>query len=174
MMISVEGRGGRPKRWLTSTVPGGARREEKAETASPAETAAVTIDDVPPRNTSVHAIAAASRARVAMSRTPQAAEMFLPEHLAVAPVILAPDNCRIDLPTVEGIKQRSGMIHADFNRKPGVVVVEACKKGRNLRSRHMGGNAKAEATARGGKTRQRPVMRGEKLAGRRQKYRALR
>ena len=74
MMISVEGSGGRPKRWLTSTVPGGARRQEKAETARPAETAAVTIDDVPPRNTSVHAIAAASRARVAMSRTPQAGE----------------------------------------------------------------------------------------------------
>ncbi len=36
MMISVEGREGSPKRWLTSTVPGGARREEKAEIASPA------------------------------------------------------------------------------------------------------------------------------------------
>lgn len=46
----------------------------KGEIASPAETAAVTIDDVPPRNTSVQAIAAASRAWVAMLRTPQAGE----------------------------------------------------------------------------------------------------
>ena len=74
MMISVEGREGSPKRWLTSTVPGGARREEKAEIASPAETAAVTMDDVPPRKTSVQAMPAPSRARVAISRTPQAGD----------------------------------------------------------------------------------------------------
>ena len=100
--------------------------------------------------------------------------MFRSEHFAVAPVILAPDDCRIDLPTVEGVQQGSGMIHAHFNRKPGVVVVETCKQGRNLRSRNVGGNAKAEAAARRGKTRQRPIMRGEKLAGGGQKHRALR
>ncbi|MNE91413.1 hypothetical protein D3C80_1890210 [compost metagenome] len=99
--------------------------------------------------------------------------MFRSQHLAVAPVVFAPDDRRIDLPTVEGVKQGSGMIHAYFNRKPGVVVVETCKQGRNLRSRHVGGNAKAEAAARRGKTRQRPIMRGEKLAGGRQKYRTL-
>ncbi|MNT08165.1 hypothetical protein D3C72_1428970 [compost metagenome] len=65
------------------------------------------------------------------------------------------------------------MIHAHFNRKPGVVVVETCKKGRNLRSRHMGGNTKAETAARRGKPCKSPIMRGEKLAGGCQKYRTL-
>lgn len=42
--------------------------------ARPAETAAVTIAEVPPRNTSVQDIQAASSARAAMSRTPQAGD----------------------------------------------------------------------------------------------------
>jgi hypothetical protein len=69
--ISDEGTEGSPNRWLISTVPGGASRQENTAVAKPEATASATAKEPQPRKTSVHGIPAASSARVAMFRMPQ-------------------------------------------------------------------------------------------------------
>ena len=73
-MISDGGKAGRPNFSVTSIVPGGATRRENTEIASPAETASATAKAPQPRKVSVHGSAAASSARVAVLRMPQAGD----------------------------------------------------------------------------------------------------
>jgi len=72
--ICAGGSAGRPNFSDTSMVPGGATRRENTEIASPAETASATANAPQPRKDSVHRNPAASSARVAVFRMPQAGE----------------------------------------------------------------------------------------------------
>lgn len=65
------------------------------------------------------------------------------------------------------------MVHPDFNRKAGVVVVEPREKRRHLWPRHMRGNAEAETAARRGKACQCTIVSREKFAGGCEKHRPL-
>lgn len=69
------------------------------------------------------------------------------KNLAVTPVVLPADDRRIDLAAIEGIEKVARIVEPHLDGEGRVMRVQPRQQCRNLRPRHMGGDAERKAAA---------------------------
>src|SRR5580692_7528773 len=91
------------------------------------------------------------------------AKMLGRQHFAIAPVVLAKDDRRVDLSAVESIEQLAGVVEPHFDGERRVMGIEPCQQGRDFRPTNMGGNPQRKATASRREPGDRAIMCGEEV-----------
>jgi hypothetical protein len=100
--------------------------------------------------------------------------MLRPEDFAVAPVVVAADDHRIQRPGFESVEQRPCVVEQQLDGQRGIERFQSRQHERHLRPHHMRRDAEPEASPRRGQAGERAGMRGEEFARRREERLALR
>jgi len=96
------------------------------------------------------------------------------QHLAVAAVVPAPHDRRIEIAAIEGGEQVARVVKPDLDGQRRIMRTEPRQQGGYLGTADMGGDAEPEVAANSRETGDRAVVRGKQLARRLQEHRAAR